>query len=211
MSSMTKSGNRPQVLRFFLIALLLIFPLLRRTSLMSSLAAWMILLIIVLALLFWKQSVFLHNLKAFARFLHADVRRPFLGLPFSFIADGRWRDRNVRVKFSLRILRPLGLLYEGISIEPKVALGVGESLPYPTKLTAFYRERIYYQPTNPCRNTQFSDQAFSDEEVRSILDELTRAAENVETGRGLEFACPSCATMIRKEEKKCSTCGWTWT
>ena len=158
----------------------------------SSLGALVATLTAVLGLWFaaawWRLSASLSNLNTFARLLHTDVKRPWLGLPFCFLVEGRWRDRNIHVKFLTSMLQAPPSWYVGMSVEPKTwATKDGANL-LTTELTTVSGERIYYQApgTHPLRRTQFNTRAFSEEEVRSILDELTHAAEAVETGKGLK-------------------------
>ena len=178
-------------------------------TLLATLAA---VLVLWFAAAWWRLSASLSNLNTFARLLHTDITRPWWGLPFCFLVKGRWQDRNVQVKFLISILEAFLSRNVRMSIEPKAWVTKdGEGL-LTTELTRVSGERIYYEAPerHPLGWTQFTRRSFSEEEVRSILDELTCAAEAVETGKGLEFDCPACSTVIRKEDDKCSKCGWTW-
>ncbi len=173
-------------------------------------------LVIVLVLWFgaayWRLSASLANLDAFGKILHSKVQRPFLGLPFCFVVEGRWRERTVRVKYVTSILHAAEPWNIGISMEPKTMADPNLSHWLTTELTTLSGRRVYYEApeTHPLSRTQFDMRRFSDEEVHSVLNELARATEIIERGEGLEFPCPSCQTTIQKDEARCSQCGWTW-
>lgn len=214
---MTPPKDRP-MLRYALVLLGVPVVLIayHQGYLTSSLGALLATLVAVLGLwgaaAWWRLAASLAHVATFARLLHAPVKRPWWGLPFCFLVDGRWHDRKVHVKFLTSVLQAAKPWYVGMSVEPKTWATKDGAHLLTTTLTTVSGERIYYEApeTHPLRRTQFNTRAFAEEEVRSILDELTRAAEAVETGKGLEFNCPSCATVIRKDDERCSKCGWTW-
>ena len=157
------------------------------SSLTTLIATLVVLLIVWFLLASWRLSASLTNLKTFAKLLHSEIRRPFLGLPFYYLVEGRWQEWRVRVKFFTAALQATEPRDVGISIEPKIALGAGKKLPSlpTTELTAVSGQRVYYEPpeTHPLRRTEFNTRRFADEEVLSILEELTRAAKRVEEAK----------------------------
>ena len=184
------------------------------SSLTTLISTVVILLIVWFLFAYLRFSVSRANLKTFAKALRSEVKRPFLGLPFYFVVEGRWQERNVRLKLFTSVLHAMDSSDIGISIEPKFIAEEAKNVALwlMTELTTISGQRIYYAPSeaHPLSGAKFNTRRFSDEEVLSILNELTRAAENVETGKHLEFSCPSCHTIIHKEEEQCSKCGWTW-
>ena len=138
---------------------------------------------IMLVGVYLRLQLLMRNLGTFARILGSEVKRPILGLPLWFAIDGRWQDRPVRITYSMAAFLTDAFT---MSIEPRMVTGQWKSRDraFPTSWTQLRSGRIAYSSGDPNVSTgqTFERKLLSDDEVRGVFGELTRAAVLVEQG-----------------------------